>query len=358
MTDPTAPPLAGLKLLEFAGLGPAPHAVMLLADLGADVVRIERAGAFGVRNSTIERGRSSLTLDLTTEDDRALAIAAAGKADILVESFRPGVMEKLGLGPDMLCAANPALIYGRLTGWGQDGPLAREAGHDITYLAVTGALAAMGAKGEVPRPPLNLVGDYGGGSLYLVVGILAALIERQRSGRGQVIDAAIVDGVSSMLAIFSGQQPKGSLPFAPGSSVLGGDAPFYRCYRCADGRFIAVGAVEEKFWTALLAGIGMTPAAFGPRFDPAGWPAQCRQLEAIFAGRTAAQWESHYAGTDACVTALVTLDEAPAHPQVAARATYREGSVAPAPRLSRTPGKVRPSDDDGRDAIDRWLSGR
>jgi alpha-methylacyl-CoA racemase len=173
-----------------------------------------------------------------------------------------------------------------------------------------------------------------------------------------MIDAAIVDGVSSMLALFSGQQPKGSLPFHPGSNVLGGDAPFYRCYRCADGRFIAVGAIEEKFWTALLAGVGMTPAAFGPRHDPASWPAQCRQLEAIFAGRTAAQWEAHYAGTDACVTALVALDEAPAHPQVAARDTYRDGAVAPAPRLSRTPAAPRPSDEDGRATLDRWLSAR
>lgn len=359
MSDRTSPPLDALRVLEFAGLGPAPHCAMLLADLGADVVRIERDGAFGPANPVIERGRSTLQLDLSNPDDKALALAAADKADVLIESFRPGVMEKLGIGPDIACARNPRLIYGRLTGWGQDGPLATTAGHDITYLAVTGALAALGKPGEPPTPPLNLVGDYGGGSLYMAVGILAALVERQRSGHGQVIDAAIVDGVTSMMSIFSGQEPKGSLPYARDRSVLGGAAPFYRCYACADGRFVALGAVEEKFWTAFLAGIGMTSAAFGPRFDPANWPAQSRQLESVFMSRTAAEWGALYAGTDACVVPLVMLDEAPAHPQISARRTYVEEhgrlQPAPAPRLSRTPGKIRPSDDDGRASIERWL---
>jgi alpha-methylacyl-CoA racemase len=332
---------------------------MLLADLGAEVVRIERAGAFGPANPVIERGRSTLTLDLTSSQDGALALSAVDHADVLIESFRPGVMEKLGLGPEVVCQRNPGLVYGRLTGWGQEGPIASEAGHDITYLAVTGALAAMGKPGEPPPPPLNLVGDYGGGSLYLTVGILAALVERQRSGKGQVIDAAIVDGVTSMMSIFSGQEPKGSLPVARDQSVLGGAAPFYRCYACADGRYVALGALEEKFWTAFLAGIGMSSAAFGPRFDPAQWPAQARQLEAIFRSRTAAEWGALYAGTDACLTPLVGLDEAPFHPQVAARKSYVEvdGRIqpAPAPRLSRTPGRIRKSRDDGRATIARWL---
>ncbi|MEP7316996.1 MAG: CaiB/BaiF CoA-transferase family protein [Sphingomicrobium sp.] len=358
MSDRMSPPLDGLKVLEFAGLGPAPHCAMLLADMGADVVRIEREGAFGPSNPVIERGRSTVTLDLSDAGDHALALAAIEKSDVLIESFRPGVMEKLGLGPEVACARNPALIYGRLTGWGQEGPLAKTAGHDITYLAVTGALAALGKPGTPPPPPLNLVGDYGGGSLYLAVGILAALVERQQSGRGQVIDAAIVDGVTSMMSIFSGQEPKGSLPYARDRSVLGGAAPFYRCYACADGRFVALGAVEEKFWTAFLAGIGMTPAAFGPRFDPANWPAQSRQLEGVFMSRTAAEWGALYAGTDACLTPLVTLDEAPFHPQVSARQSYVEqdgrSQPAPAPRFSRTPGKIRPSNNEGRAAIERW----
>lgn len=359
MSDRLSTPLDGLKVLEFAGLGPAPHCAMLLADMGADVVRIERDGAFGPVNPVIERGRSTLTLDLSDADDHALALKAIDKADVLIESFRPGVMEKWGFGPDVACARNPALIYGRLTGWGQIGPLAQTAGHDITYLAVTGALAALGKPGDPPPPPLNLVGDYGGGSLYLAVGILAALVERQKSGLGQVIDAAIVDGVTSMMSIFSGQEPKGSLPYARDRSVLGGAAPFYRCYACADGRYVALGALEEKFWTAFLAGIGMTPSAFGPRFDPANWPAQTRQLEGVFMSRTAAEWGALYAGTDACLVTLVTLDEAPAHPQLAARQTYVEqgGRMQPAaaPRLSRTPGKIRASDNDGRATIAMWI---
>ncbi len=358
MSDRPSSPLDGLRVLEFAGLGPAPHCAMLLADLGADVVRIERDGAFGPANPVIERGRSTLSLDLTNPHDQALALSAVDYADVVIESFRPGVMEKLGLGPDVACARNLRLIYGRLTGWGQEGPLAKSAGHDITYLAVTGALAALGKPGDPPPPPLNLVGDYGGGSLYLAVGILAALVERQQSGRGQVIDAAIVDGVTSMMSIFSGQEPKGSLPYARDRSVLGGAAPFYRCYACADGRFVALGAVEEKFWTAFLAGIGMTPTAFGPRFDPANWPAQSRQLEGVFMSRTAAEWGALYAGTDACLTPLVTLDEAPFHPQVSARQSYVEqdgrSQPAPAPRFSRTPGKIRPSNNEGRAAIERW----
>jgi alpha-methylacyl-CoA racemase len=349
------PPLDGIRVVEFAGIGPAPHCAMLLADLGAEVVRIEREGAFGPRNPVVERGRSTVTLDLANDPDRALARRAAAGADILIEGFRPGVMERLGLGPDILLGENPRLIYGRLTGWGQDGPLAQTAGHDITYLAITGALGAMGPADGPPTPPLNLVGDYGGGSLYLAMGILAALVERQRSGLGQVIDAAIVDGVSSMLALFSGQQPKGSVPCDRGRSVLGGDAPFYRCYACADGRFVAIGAIEEKFWAEFLARLGITPAAFGPRHDPAYWPAQARQLEQLFATRTAAEWGAWFAGSDACVMPVATIDEAPYQPHLAVRGTYRDGTVAPAPRLSRSPARARASSPDGREVIARWI---
>jgi alpha-methylacyl-CoA racemase len=346
-------PLDGIRILEFAGIGPAPHCAMLLADLGAEIVRIERDGALGPANPVVERGRHTLTLDLSKDGDRGLALSAAGKADVLIEGFRPGVMERLGLGPDILCALNPALIYGRLTGWGQDGPLARTAGHDINYLAVTGALAAMGRPGEPPPPPLNLVGDYGGGSLYLAVGILAALVERQRSGKGQVIDAAIIDGVSSMLALFTGSG--GQLPVTRERSVLGGAAPFYRCYECADGRYVALGALEEKFWAEFLAGVGVSAAAFGPRSDPANWPAQSAQLEAVFKTRTAADWGALYAGRDACLVPVAALEEAVSHPQVVARHTYVDGQVAPAPRLSRTPGEIRDATKDGREVIARWV---
>lgn len=356
-----AGPLNGVRILEFAGIGPLPHCAMLLADLGAEVVSIERPGGrIQPANAALDRGRHRLTLDLAKAEDVTLARDAAGRADVLMEGFRPGVMERLGLGPDTLCAANPRLIYARLTGWGQDGPLAKTAGHDINYLAVTGALAALGRPGEPPSPPLNLVGDYGGGSLYCALGVVSALFEREQSDKGQVIDAAIVDGVASILAMFNAQGSAKLLPTEREANLLGGAAPFYRCYACADGRYVAVGAVEEKFWAALLAPLGLSAAAFGPRLDPALWPAQSRQLEAIFATRSAAEWGEVYAGSDACVTVLATIDEAPGGAHLAARGTLAEaGGVsqpAPAPRLSRTPGAIRPSADDGRAVLAGWLS--
>lgn len=357
LTPAPAGPLAGTRVLEFAGIGPLPHCAMLLADFGAEVVSIERPGGrIQPPNAALDRGRHRLVLDLAEPDGAGLAREAAAQADVVMEGFRPGVMERLGLGPGELCAANPRLIYARLTGWGQDGPLAETAGHDINYLAVTGALAALGRPGEPPPPPLNLVGDYGGGSLFCAVGILAALVERGRSGNGQVIDAAIVDGVASMMALFNAG---GGLTTARDRSLLGGAAPFYRCYGCADGRFIAVGAIEEKFWTSLLAPLGLTAAAFGPRTDPALWPAQSRQLEALFATRSAAEWGKLYAGSDACVTVVATIDEAPSVPQLAHRATLAEhGGVlqpAPAPRISRSPGAIRAATDNGRAVIEGWI---
>ena len=355
-------PLTGIKVIEFAGIGPLPHCGMLLADLGAEVVSIERPGGrLQPPNAALDRGRHRLTLDLGEPADNALARDAAREADVVMEGFRPGVMERLGLGPDELCAGNERLIYARLTGWGQDGPLSETAGHDINYLAVTGALAALGKPGEPPPPPLNLVGDYGGGSLYCVVGILAALVERTRSGKGQVIDAAIVDGVVSMLAMFNAQGAQRALSTKRESSLLGGAAPFYRCYVCADGRYIAVGALEEKFWAALLAPLGISSAAFGPRFDPASWPAQARQLEAIFATRTAADWGKTYAGTDACVTVVATIEEAGDTAHLAGRSSLADvdgiRQPAPAPRLSRTPGAIRAAADDGRSVLARWIDG-
>lgn len=355
-----AGPLQGTRVLEFAGIGPLPHCAMLLADLGAEVVCVERPGGrLQPPNAALDRGRHRLTLDLAGADDLVVARDAAFAADVVMEGFRPGVMERLGLGPDGLCGANPRLVYARLTGWGQEGPLARTAGHDINYLAVTGALGTLGRPGEPPPPPLNLVGDYGGGSLYCALGIVAALFERERSGCGQVIDAAIVDGVASMLAMFNAQGPAPLLRTEREASLLGGAAPFYRCYACADGRYIAVGAVEEKFWAALLAPLGLSPAAVGPRLDPALWPAQSRQFEAIFATRPAGDWAALYAGSDACVTLVATVEEAAHVPQLAERGTLVEADgvtqPAPAPRLSRTPGAIRPTADDGRATIETWL---
>lgn len=355
-------PLSRIKVIEFAGIGPLPHCGMMLADLGAEVVSIERPdGRLQPPNAALDRGRHRLTLDLTHSADVALARDASSKADVVMEGFRPGVMERLGLGPDQLRADNQRLVYARLTGWGQDGPLSRTAGHDINFLAVTGALAALGKPGEPPPPPLNLVGDYGGGSLFCVVGILAALVERERSGKGQVVDAAIVDGVVSMLAMFNAQSASPVISTKREANLLGGAAPFYRCYRCADGRYIAVGALEEKFWAALLAPLGISAAAFGPRFDPASWPAQAQQLEAMFATRTAADWEATYAGTDACVTVVATMEEAGNTEHLAGRGSLDAVSgvrqPAPAPRLSRTPGAIRAAADDGRAVIDRWLKG-
>ena len=353
-------PLSGIKVIEFAGIGPLPHCGMMLADLGAEVVSVERPGGrLQPPNAALDRGRHRLTLDLTDPADVALAREAAASADILTEGFRPGVMERLGLGPEELCAQNERLIYARLTGWGQNGPLSKTAGHDINYLAVTGALAALGKPGEPPTPPLNLVGDFGGGSLYCVVGILTALFERTRSGKGQVVDAAIVDGVVSMLAMFNAQGAAPVLSTKREANLLGGAAPFYRCYTCADGRYIAVGALEEKFWSALLAPLGISAAAFGPRFDPASWPAQSRQLEAIFATRTAADWGAVYAGTDACVTAVATIEEAGDTAHLAERSSLAVADgvrqPAPAPRLSRTPATIHPPMDDGRTVLDRWI---
>ena len=355
-------PLSGIRVIEFAGIGPLPHCGMMLADLGAEVVSIERPGGrLQPPNAALDRGRHRLTLDLAEPADAALASDAASKADVVMEGFRPGVMERLGLGPDELCSRNERLIYARLTGWGQDGPLAQTAGHDINYLAVTGALAALGKPGEAPPPPLNLVGDYGGGSMFCLVGILAALVEREKSGKGQVVDAAIVDGVVSMLAMFNAQGSPRAISTERNANLLGGAAPFYRCYACADGRYIAVGALEEKFWAALLAPLGISAAAFGPRFDPTYWPAQASQLEAIFATRTAAEWGATYAGTDACVTMVATIEEAHATPHLAERGALTDGGAvrqpAPAPRLSRTPGTIRAAAEDGRDVIARWVKG-
>ncbi len=341
---PSSPPLCGIRVIEFAGLGPAPYACMLLADLGADVLRIGRPDAselFPVRNAPVDRGRRLLLLDLKKPEAAGLALRIIEKADVLIEGFRPGVMERLGLGPDVALARNPKLIYGRMTGWGQEGPLANAAGHDLSFLALTGALEAIGPEDGPPVPPLNLAGDMGGGGAFLVIGILAALLERQRSGLGQVIDAAILDGTVSQLAIILGLRAGGLWGGARGQNILDGGAPFYRTYRCLDGKYVAVAALETKFFATLVEGLGLDAAALVPsQWNRTQWPALHREFEAIFATKPRDAWASLFEKTDACVAPVLNFDEAARHPHNAARSTYMEvdGDLQPppAPRFSRS----------------------
>lgn len=338
-------PLRGLRVLEFAGIGPGPHCAMLLADMGAEVLRIEREGGTGWANPVVDRGRKSLTLDIRADAGRARCRELAQDADVLIEGFRPGVMERLGLGPDELLGCNPKLIYGRMTGWGQTGPLAKAAGHDINYIALTGALAAIRGESGPAVPPLNLVGDFGGGSLYLAVGILAALWERERSGQGQIIDAAIVDGVSSLMSFFAGLLPEGRIDLQRERNPLAGAAPNYRCYVCADGREIAIGALEPQFWGELLERIDAPECLWNACGDPATWDEQGAALAQLFVGRTQAEWCALLEGSDACFAPVLPLQEAAQHVHLRERGVYEEFDgllqVAPAPRFSRTPGKAR-----------------
>ena len=331
-------PLDGLKVLEFAGIGPAPFCAMLLSDLGADVVRVDRPRAGAAPHDVTARGRTSVALDLKDEAARIFCLEAVGRADVLIEGFRPGVMERLGLGPDPALALNPGLIYGRMTGWGQDGPLAQAAGHDINYIALTGALDAIGEKDRPPVPPLNLVGDYGGGALYLALGILAALHERHRSGRGQVVDAAVVDGTASLMSVFNWLSTDGLTSMTRGENLLGGAMPFYRTYECADGRYVAVGPLEPHFYARLRGALGLAPETTAPL------ETQAEALEATFRTRTRDEWTALLEGTDACFAPVLSLGEAPDHPHMKARGVYAEAfgvvQPAPAPRLSRTPGAI------------------
>ncbi|MDO1558396.1 CaiB/BaiF CoA-transferase family protein [Brevundimonas sp. 2R-24] len=355
-----AGPLQGLKVIEMAGLGPVTFAAMLLADMGAEVLRIERPGepSPSPRDPT-HRGRAGrLTLDLKQPEAVARFKALAARADILMEGFRPGVMERLGLGPADL---SERLIYGRMTGWGQSGPLAQAAGHDINYIALSGVLAAMGEPGAPPRPPLNLVGDYGGGSLYLILGVLAALYERQRSGKGQVIDAAVVDGSASLMALFCWMQADGVGRAEAGKNLLDGSAPFYGTYACADGLHVSVGPLEPKFWAVLAEALELPAHAPSPG-DASRWPELRRLMEAAFARRPRAEWVQRLEGTDACFAPVLTLEAAAAHPHLAGRETFnRNGGVlqpSAAPRLSRTPGAAGPlpgAEVDGMVIERRWL---
>lgn len=359
MADASRGPLTGLKVVEFAGIGPGPHVAMLLADMGAEVVRIERQGAQPV-NDVVERARHRAQVDLKSEEGRAFCLTACRHADVLVEGFRPGVMERLGLGPEVLTKANPRLVYARMTGWGQEGPLAQAAGHDLNYIAVTGALDAIGSAGELPVPPQNLVGDFGGGSLYCALGILAALYERERSGRGQVVDAAIVDGVTSLMSFFFGLPASAVRTTERGQGLLGGAAHFYRSYTCADGKEISVGAIEPQFYAELCGRAGAPPELREGQMNPANWAGHAKGMAALFATRTQAEWCALLEGTDACFAPVVPLDEAREHPHMKARKAYVEHGgrwhTAPAPRFDRTPGAIRDSALDGETVVAKWAA--
>ncbi|KRB47496.1 MULTISPECIES: CaiB/BaiF CoA-transferase family protein [unclassified Terrabacter] len=339
-------PLAGVRVVELAGIGPAPFAAMLLADLGADVIRVDRPGEPSLpvplppESDLLRRGRPSVALDLKHPDGLATTLDLVEQADVLLEGYRPGVAERLGLGPDDCLARNPRLVYGRMTGWGQDGPLAHSAGHDIGYVAVTGALHAIGRAGGPPQVPVNLVGDFGGGALYLVVGVLAALLEARTSGRGQVVDAAIVDGTAHLSSLVVGLASAGLWSDRRGTNLLDTGAPFYDVYETSDGGWLAVGPLEPAFYAELLHLLDLTDAA-PDRLDPAQWPALRTLLADAFRTRTRDAWTAVFEGTDACVEPVLSYAEAPAHPHLAARGTYVEhhGIVqpAPAPRFSRTP---------------------
>ncbi|KJL42347.1 CaiB/BaiF CoA transferase family protein [Microbacterium trichothecenolyticum] len=337
-------PLTGLRVVELASIGPGPHAAMILADLGADVVRVERAGApFGLgpqgRDQQL-RGRRTVTADMKSDADRARVLALVAGADVFIEGNRPGVAERLGVGPDVCLAVNPRVVYGRMTGWGQDGPLAEKAGHDINYIAVSGILHAVGRADEKPVVPLNLIGDYGGGSMFLLAGILAALYERDRSGFGQVVDAAMVDGASMLAHMLWSMYGGGAWHDERGSNILDGGAPYYDTYECGDGRYMAVGAVEPQFYRRMLEGLGLDSAELPAQRDVAGWPVLRAAIDAAFRTRTRAQWTEVFDQIDACVSPVLSFKEARDHPHLLERGIVKEqnGIVQPqpSPRFSRT----------------------
>jgi alpha-methylacyl-CoA racemase len=361
-------PLTGLRVLEFEAIGPAPFGAMLLADMGADVLLVDRAEdprlGFGRDRwfDVMMRGRRSLTLDLKSPQGVEAAKQLADKADVVIEGFRPGVMERLGLGPEVLMARNPRLVFARMTGWGQSGPLADRAGHDINYIALSGVLNAIGRAGEAPVPPLNLVGDFGGGGMLLAFGIACAVIEARQSGRGQVVDAAMVDGASLLATMFSGMLAAGRWSEERGANVLDSGAPWYDTYRTKDDRYVAIGAIEPKFYRELLVRLGLDAAALPAQHDRAGWPELRKQFGDRFAARTRDEWCAAFDGSDACFTPVLTFSEARAHPHARARDAFAKvGPIdqpAPAPRFSRTPGSTRRPPPErgalGREALAEW----
>lgn len=356
-------PLSGVRILEFDAIGPVPLAAMILSDMGAEVVRLaRRSGAAWseVGGAVLNRGRPYVSVDLKAPEDRDTVLDLIDHADALIEGFRPGVMERLGLGPDVCLARNPRLAYARITGWGQTGPLAQRAGHDINYIALTGALNAMGSADQPPPVPLNLVGDYGGGAMFAVTGLLAAILGARTTGRGQVIDVAMTDGTAVLTSMFHGLAASGMWTDGRETNLLDGSKPFYRCYACADGRFVAVGALEPQFFAQLLAGLRLSPDAF-VQFDPSGWGAMEATFARTFLTRTRDEWEAVFAGSDACVSPVLSFGEAPAHRHNAQRGTYiSRGGVtqpAPAPRFLGNTGDSVPADASERtfdEILSRW----
>ncbi|WP_067852231.1 CaiB/BaiF CoA transferase family protein [Nocardia shimofusensis] len=338
-------PLAGIRVVELAGIGPGPHAALLLADLGADVVRVQRPGQFpGLMERPQWRGRTIVEANLKDPADIEKVLRLIDKADVLIEGFRPGVTERMGLGPEETLARNPRLVYGRMTGWGQHGPLADRAGHDINYISLTGVLNAIGRKGERPVPPLNMVGDFGGGSMFLVFGILAALVERQSSGEGQVVDAAMVDGALALSHMIWGMRGVGLWSDERGTNLLDTGMAFYDTYETADGRYMAVGAIEPQFYAELLKGLELDPADLPAQIDPSAQDDLRKLFTEKFKTKTRDEWAEIFAGTDACTTPVLTLSEATENEHIVARTGLVEidGVVqhAPAPRFSRTPAAV------------------
>lgn len=339
-------PLTGIRVVEFVGLGPGPFCGMLLADLGADVLRLDRADAArkgfgGPSRNPMNRGKRSAALDLKSPDGVAVALRLIGEADAVIEPFRPGVMERLGLGPDVCLARNPKLVYGRLTGWGQDGPLAPAAGHDIDYIALAGMLEPIGRAGQPPSIPLNLIGDFGGGGLLLAYGLVSALLSAARTGEGQVVDAAMIDGAALLGATWFTMAASGGLG-PRGTNMLDGGAPFYDVYETADHKYVAVGSIEPKFWAELLDRLGLSDdPAFAKQYDRTAWPAMKARFAEVFAGRTRDAWCELLEGTDTCFAPVLAPTEAPAHPHHVARATFHDvdglPEPAPAPRFSGTP---------------------
>ncbi|MER5303950.1 CaiB/BaiF CoA-transferase family protein [Streptomyces lasiicapitis] len=341
-------PLAGVRVVELAGIGPGPFAAMLLADLGADVVRVDRPGGAGLAidpaYDVTNRNKRSVVVDLKAADGADRVLALVDRADVLIEGYRPGVAERLGVGPEACHARNPGLVYGRMTGWGQEGPLAQRAGHDIAYIALTGTLGMIGSPDQPPAVPANLVGDYAGGSLYLVVGVLAALHHARATGTGQVVDAAIVDGAAHLSAMIHGMVAAGGWQDRRGANLLDGGCPFYGTYETADGQYMAVGALEQQFYDEFIELIGLREIA-PARKDLARWGELRDAVTARFKTRTRAEWTAHFEGSDACVAPVLSLREAPHHPHLAARGTFTDhGGItqpAPAPRFSATPASVR-----------------
>lgn len=338
-------PLKGVKVVEFAGIGPGPFCAMLLSDMGAEVVRIDRKGGRGANKFDItSRGRRSIALDLKKPEAVEVALKLIAQSDALLEGFRPGVMEKLGLGPDVTLARNPKLVYGRMTGWGQTGPLSQAAGHDINYIALTGALHAIGRKGATPVPPLNLVGDFGGGALYLAFGMACALFEARGSGKGQVVDCAMTEGAASLMSMFYGFKAMGMWADEKGVNLLDGGAHFYDTYETSDGKWVSIGSIEPQFYALLLEKASLTDPEFQSQMDRSKWPSLKQKIAAVIKTKTRDAWDKLMEGTDVCYAPVLSLGEAPNHPHNKARGSFVEidGVVqpGPAPKFSRTKVEV------------------